>query len=396
MPQYSRDVREEPLTPAGRADGRTPPFRAAEHHEHATYHPAQPSAASAPHRGRVGTDEIIFFANELAVMVDTGVPLTEALDAIAEQSQRPGLRGVLTDVSEQVKGGSTFSAALERHPRVFSNLFVALVRASEASGTMGAMLTRVAMYLGQQRETRKRVRGALVYPACMLGFCVAVVVGLLAFVLPRFEKIYANKQATLPTLTRGLMGLSTAIVDYWALLLLGLVSAVAAGYMFVRSQRGREIMDRLAISVPVIGSICRKASLARSLRTLAAMVSAGVSMLDALEITARVAGNRFYARVWMDVSGRITEGCTLAEPLGASPLIPGTVAQMISAGERTGKLALVMDRIAGFCEDDLKVAVRTVTQMIEPALIIVMGGIVGTIAIALLLPIFSISKVVAH
>ena len=216
-----------------------------------TFDPDQ--AVQAVQRGRVGTDEVIFFANQLAVMVDTGVPVTEAIDTIAEQAEHPGLRSVLTDVGDRVKAGMEFSAALERHPRVFSELFVSLVRASEASGTLGSMLQRVATYLGEQRETRKRVQGAMVYPLCMLGFCVAVVVGLLAFVLPRFEKIYANKQAALPALTRGLLAMSDGIVTYWPLLVAGVVAAGVGIWAFARSERGKLTFDRLRIDLPETG-----------------------------------------------------------------------------------------------------------------------------------------------
>jgi len=345
---------------------------------------------------KVRRDDVIYFASQLAVMVDTGVPLDEALDAIAEGTDHSGVEALVRDLSGKVKAGTEFSAALEDHPKVFSRLFISLMRASEASGTMGAMLQRVSEYLTSERDTRKKIKGALIYPACMLGFCVLVVAGLLIFVLPRFEKIYAGKGAILPAPTRALLALSNGLVNYWPFVLAGLIGAGVGLYFYLRSDGGRLLVDTLRVRVPVLGAMYRKAYLARSLRTMATMVSTGVSMLDGLEITAQVAGNHLYARIWRGLAERVKEGATLSDELLRCDLIPRTVTQMVHAGERTGKLDVVMNRVADYCESDLAVAVKSITSLIEPAMIIVMGLVVGGIAMALLLPIFSISKVVAH
>ncbi len=353
-------------------------------------------AYEATRKKKIRKDDVIFFANQLSVMVDTGVPLSEALDSIAEQTEHGGMKVMLQDISDQVKGGIEFSTALEKYPKSFGTLFTSMMRASEASGTMGQMLVRISDYLSQERDTRKKVRGAMVYPVCMLGFCVSVVVGLLVFVLPRFEKIYAGKSAALPLPTKILISMSNGIITYWPLLMALIAGSIVGLYMYLRTPAGKLMLDRVRIFIPILGPMYRKAYLARSLRTMATMVSSGVSMLEGLEITAQVAGNRLYARIWKHLSDRVQEGSTLTDPLFKCKLIPRTVTQMISAGERTGKLASVMDRVAQYCEDDLKIAVKTVTQMIEPIMIIVMGIIVGGIAIALLLPVFSISKVMAR
>jgi len=345
---------------------------------------------------RIKRDEIIFFANQLAVMVDTGVNLTEALDAIAEQSEAPSVKAVVRELSDEVKGGTEFSAALAKHPKVFNGLFVALMRASEASGTMGEMLQRISEYMTQEREIRKRIKGAMTYPACMLIFCVLVVTGMLVFVLPRFQKIYAGKRAVLPLPTRALLGLSSAIVTYWPFLLVALAGLGVILYLYVRSPAGRLLAHRIRISIPLIGPMYRKAYLARSLRTMGAMMSSGVGVLEGLEITAQATGNEVYAGIWRDLAERVKEGATISESLYDCRRIPRTISQMLEAGERTGKLGLVMNRVAKFCEDDLKISVKTVTSLIEPIMIVVMGFIIGGIAMALLLPIFSISKVMAH
>ena len=357
--------------------------------------PAHEAAAPA-HLKKVKAkkDEIIFFTTQLAVMVDTGVTLPEGLDAIADQTQEPGLKGVVTDLSDQVKAGVPFSDALERYPRVFGQLFVALMRASEVSGTMGPMLQRASEYLGQERETLKKVKGAMIYPVCMLTFCTLVVVGLLIFVLPRFETIYANKGAALPAPTRALLALSHGMVDYWYLVLTGLAAAGVGGFFYFRSPGGKRLLDSVRIRIPLIGGMYRKAYLARSLRTMSTMISTGVSLLDGLEITAQVAGNRHYADIWDAVAEQARQGSSVSEELAKHPLVPGTVTHMVAAGERTGQLAKVMDRVADFCEQDVAVAVKSVTSLIEPAMIIIMGILIGGIAMALLLPVFSMSKLV--
>jgi type IV pilus assembly protein PilC len=357
---------------------------------------ADPMQAAMSRNKKINRDDVIFFATQLAVMVDTGVPLADALDAIGDQAENPGMKAVVQDVSQQVKAGVEFSAALEKYPKVFSKLFAAMMKASEASGTMGSMLQRVSEYMEQERDTRKRIKGAMTYPVCMLSFCILVVVALLVFVLPRFENIYAGKGATLPLPTRMLLGISSGILSYWPVILVVLAGAGVGGYLYLRRPEGKIFMDRLRINMPVMGGMYRKAYLSRSLRTMATMISAGVSMLEGLAITAQVAGNHFYAKVWTGLAERVREGAAMTDELMKCRLIPRTVTQMIGAGERTGKLATVMNRVAVFCEDDLRVAVKTMTQMIEPIMIIVMGLLIGGIAIALLLPILSVSKVMAH
>jgi type IV pilus assembly protein PilC len=356
-------------------------------------HAAEPAMSAVPaSRVKVKRDEVMFFTAQLAVMIDTGVTLSDALDAIGEQVTDPIFGRVVHDLSGQVKAGVAFSTALEKYPRAFSELFVALMRASEASGTMAMMLQRASDYLSQQRETVRRIRGAMVYPICMLSFCALVVTGMLVFVLPRFERIYAGKGAVLPAPTRALLAMSHGLVGYWYLALLALAGAVTGLYFFFRSPTGREFLDTFRIRVPIIGRMYQKAYLARSLRTLSTMVASGVSLLDGLEITAGVAGNRHFAEIWNAVAEQAKEGSGLAEELANHPLIPGTVVHMVAAGEKTGKLARVTSRVAEFCEEDVKLAIKSVTRLIEPAMIIVMGIIIGGIAMALLLPVFSMSK----
>ena len=347
-------------------------------------------------KARIKHDNVVFFTTQLAVMVDTGVPLSEALDSIASQMQHVGMKVVVEDISEDVKGGLEFSAALQKYPKLFNDLYVALMRASETSGSMGLMLERVAEYMAAERDTRKAVKGAMIYPFCMLTFCVVVVIGLMVFVLPRFEKIYANKGEALPVPTRVLMAISHALVGYWPLFVAGTAGLAIWAVLYFRSEAGRDVMDKIKISIPPVGGMYRKACMARMLRTMATMVSSGVGMLEAIEITACAAGNRHYKRIWDSLGEGVKEGANLADQLFLYPLVPATVSQMIFAGEKTGRLGPVMDRVAKFCEDDLRTAVKSLTSLIEPIMIVVMGLLVGGIAMALLLPVFSLSKVVSR
>ena len=347
-------------------------------------------------RRKVGLRDVILMTNQLGVMVDTGVTLSEALDAIALHARNPAMKDLMDEISAQVKGGVEFSAALEQHPKVFSRLYVAMMKASEASGTMAAMLQRVADYLDQEQDLRRKIRGAMLYPVGMLIFSLLVVAAMIIFVLPRFQKIYEGRHAVLPLPTRVLLGISSVVVNHWAYLLPAAILAGIGLYTYLRSNSGRRLVDRMRIHLPILGSMYRKAYMARSLRTMATMVSTGVSMLEGLEITARVAGNHDYRTVWLNVLGGVTEGGHLADELRESELIPPGVTQMIAAGERSGRLADVMNRVARFCEDDLSAAIKTVTGVIEPLMIIAVGALVGIIALAMLLPIFTMSKVMAQ
>jgi len=345
-------------------------------------------------RVKVKRDEVIFFTTQLSVMVETGVTLSEALDAIADQITEPVFKAVVSDLSEQVKAGIEFSAVLEKYPRVFTQMFVALMRASEASGQMGTMLMRASDYMSQERETLKKIRGAMIYPTCMMVFCTLVVIGMLVFILPRFEKIYAGKGAVLPAPTRFLLALSHGITDYWFLVVPAVAGLGTGLFFFFRSETGRSMMDTVRVRMPLVGAMYRKAYLARGLRTLATMIGTGVVLLDGLEITSRISANRHFRAIWDAVAEQAKQGGSITDELVKHPLVPGTITRMISAGERTGQLANVMNRVADFCEGDVKIAVKSVTSLVEPLMIIVMGIIIGGIAMALLLPVFSMSKLV--
>lgn len=350
----------------------------------------------APRSRKVRSDEVVYFANQLAGMVDTGVPIADALEATIDHAPPGAFRNTIEDVIQRVQGGAEFSAALAAHPKVFSSLFVNMVRASEATGTLGGVLARIADYLVEQREIRKKIKGALVYPACMLLFAIGSTIFLLTYVLPKFTAIYASKRAILPIPTRALMAVSDWMVGYWPWLTAGLIAAGVGLTWFLRSPRGGWIADWVRLNIPLLGPMFRKACLARSLRTLGSMISAGVSVLEAVHITRDVVGNRHFARVFDNVHRRLEEGEQLSQALLDAPFFPRPIWQMLNAGERTGQLGPAMERVADLCEADLRHTIRTATQFIEPGMIVIMGIVIGSIALALLLPIFQISRVMAQ
>lgn len=341
---------------------------------------------------RVKQADIVLFANQLAVMVDTGVPLSEALDAIVQQTDNVTLRGVLGAVAEDVESGETFSGALEKYPKYFSTMFVSLVRAGEESGNLGAMLTDVAEYLVEAQETRRQIRGAMAYPAFMATLSVVVVVVLMTFVLPKFTKIYSQKGAVLPAPTKVLLAMSDFVTGHWIVLTGATAAAVFGTVVFLRRPAGKRFLDTVLIRAPIIGDVARKYSMSRSFRALGTMVAAGVPVMNSLEIARRTATNCHFEAIFTRAIEKVSEGETLSDQFFCTELIPVTTAQMVFAGEKSGRLGEVLLKVSAFANRDLKGAIKTMTTMLEPLMIAGMGLIVGGIAISLLMPMLTMSK----
>ena len=361
--------------------------------QNATEADGQATRTGAP-GGRIKREHVITFAQQLAVMVDTGVPITEALDCAVDQAETEAMRAVLQDVNDHVKSGGDLSGALEKHPKVFPTVMISLIRASEASGTMGRMLQRVTQYLTKEMYAVRRLRGTLSYPAMMLFMLIAVTVFLLTFVMPRFLAVYQAKGASLPMPTQIVLVLSNAMTDYWPLWVVGVPLAVVGGVLGVRTETGRRWFDGLKINTPIIGPLMRKLYINRTCRTMSMMVAAGLPVLDVVDIVRRVTPNVHYDALWERVRGRLEEGADLSGELFRSPLISKFVARMISSGEQSGRLVEVLDRVAEFTEQEFDDKLKQTSQFIEPALITLMGGVVGFMALAMLLPVFTVSRVV--
>ncbi|MCC6682721.1 MAG: type II secretion system F family protein [Phycisphaeraceae bacterium] len=351
--------------------------------------------AVAGKRMRIRRDDVITFAHQMAVMIDTGVPMSEALHCIAQQCVNLNFRDVLDDVADRVNAGSDFSTALNQHPKVFPPVMISLMKASEASGTMGEMLDRVSSYLSREQAIVKKVRGALIYPCFMFLMLVAVTVFLLTFVLPKFAAIYQTRDSALPLPTQILMTLSNTMIHHWPWVV-GAVAALVVAILMIRgTASGRRGLDYAKLHAPLLGPLFNKLYISRATRTMGTMIAAGVPILDMVHISRAVTANHFYEQLWDDVTDKLKHGSQLSDGLFASSLVPRSVSQMVYSGEKSGRLAPVMEKIADFTESDFEQQVKTVTQFIEPAMVAAMGLIVGFVAIALLLPIFTIGRVMA-
>jgi type IV pilus assembly protein PilC len=337
--------------------------------------------------------EIIFTTNQLAVMVDTGITLSHALGSIVEQEANPALRKLLLDLKSSVEAGDDFSTALSRHPKHFDKTYIALIKASEQTGTLGEMLDTVATYLRSQLETRQKIRAAMAYPGVMAVLAVGVTIFLLTYILPKFEPLFSRKGVKLPSITIFMMSASNLLLNYWPYWIAGTI-AVILTYVFGRkTEPGRKILDWLKINFPIVGNMTRKVTLSRCVRTLGTMVASGVSMLEAIKLTAEVSSNWYYEQAWLRVLDEVTQGQRISESLqDERDLFPSTLVQMIDAGEETGKLDVVLGKVSSFYDKEVETAIKATTSMIEPLMICAMGVIVGTIALGLLMPIFQLSR----
>ena len=342
----------------------------------------------------VGTRDLLAFTSQLAVMAKAGIGLTTALGSIGEQITHPYMAQVVQTLKRDVESGRQFSEALQRFPKVFSLLYINMVRASEMSGSFGHMLERIGDYLNQQVETKRQVTGAMVYPLIIVVMAITTTVFMLTFVLPRFMVLFEGKEDILPLPTKILMALSASLRTYWYAYVLGAAGSVTGFLYFLRTETGKTWWDMAKLKIPVLKKLCHALYLSRGLRTMGELVNAGVPMLDTLAITADVSGNVHYARVWQRVHAAVRKGQRIAPTLTKSPFIPGSVTQMIAAGEETGSLGEILSNVSEFYDRQLKATIKTVTSAIEPLMIVLMGGIVAFIASSILLPIFKMSQLV--
>lgn len=344
--------------------------------------------------GRPSLKHVLDFTTQLAVMVRAGIGIRSALEGIAEQTEHARFKQVINGLKNDVESGKQFSEALSRHPKLFNALYVNMVRASEMSGSFGKMLDRIAAYTAQQIETKKMVIGAMIYPGVIGTMAVAVTAFLLTFVLPRFGKVFEGKEEVLPWATKFLMGLSAWMVAYWPYLIACTVCGGVGLFFFARTEIGSYWCDVLKLRVPIFRRMFRALYISRSLQTMGELINAGVPMLDTLAITGDIAGNSIYKRMWRGVYTAVKQGRKIAATLGNERLLPHAVVQMIGAGEESGKLGEVLSEVAAYYAKQLRDAVKAVTSMIEPIMIIAMGSVVGFIAMAIILPIFKMSQIV--
>jgi type IV pilus assembly protein PilC len=351
--------------------------------------------ATAMSQRKVKRDDVIAFCQQLAVMLETGVPLSESLDALGKQTKQKEFKIVVEGIYREVQGGDPLSVALSRRRRVFPRIVVSLVRASELSGTMPLMLERVATYLSSERKTIREVKGAMTYPMIM-GFTAVVVTSLIVtLILPRFANIYEMRSASLPWPTKALLTVSDLLLSNWMYWIPALVSMIVAAVIWYKTPSGRSTVDWLKLKLPIFGPMFAQLYTTRASRTLSTLLAAGVGVLDAIGICRDVTDNVHFDKLWNDMEDNVRNGGAMSDAAFRSKYVPSYVASMMSSGERAGRLSQVMDRVAAFTDEELESRVKKLGSMIEPIMILVMGTVVGGVAIAMLLPIFSMSKVIS-
>jgi type IV pilus assembly protein PilC len=340
---------------------------------------------------RVKPAELTVMTRQLATMISSGMTLLRAFYVLEEQIENPKLAEAVSDVREQVEAGSTFSDALANHPKIFGPLYVAMVRAGEAGGVLEESLERVADQLEKDDSLRRQVKSAMAYPTVVLAFASMVLIGMIAFIVPVFIGVFKDFGGELPMITKFTVGLSHAVTGRWYLLIAGAVAIVVGFKKWRTSSWGRPQWDRLRLRIPAkIGPTVQKIALARWSRTFSALYSAGVPIMQAIEVTGQTAGNAVLEEAMEAVIESVKSGGSIAAPLKNTPIFPAMVAQMIAVGEETGNLDAMLTKVADFYEDEVAAAIKALTSILEPIMIVIVGGIVGFIVVAMYMPMFKV------
>ncbi|HEY7932909.1 MAG TPA: type II secretion system F family protein [Solirubrobacteraceae bacterium] len=340
---------------------------------------------------RVKASELAVFSRQLATMISSGMSILRALYVLEEQTDNQLLKSTIVAVRKDVEAGMSLSDSMERHPKIFSPLFVAMTRAGEAGGVLESSLLRVADQLEKDASLRRQIKSAMVYPVMVITFAVIVMIALVAFLVPVFEGVFKQFGGELPFITKIAVDMSKAVTGYWYFLIIGVTAVVTSFIKWKNSKRGRQQWDRFRLRVPMkIGSIVQQVAIARWSRTLSSLVSAGVPLLLALDITGKTAGNVVVEESMDGVITSVKQGGTIAAPLAQASIFPRMVTQMVGVGEETGALDDMLGKVADFYEDQVEASVKALTSILEPIMIIVIGSIVGFIVIAMYMPLFSI------
>ncbi len=343
---------------------------------------------------KVKVKDIVFLTRQLATMIEAGIPIAQSIKGIAYGHEKDAVKTLLTRIREDVESGTNLSLSLKKHPQHFNRLYTNLVSVGEESGTLDGIMNKIATYLEKIEAIKSKVRSAMFYPALVIIVAIVIVSVLLIVVIPEFETLFSDYGAQLPSLTRWVVNLSHTVQDYWFFLLIALmVLTTTVIFAYKRSPKMQYALDRLTLRIPVLGPILRKAIIARVSRTLATMFGAGIPLVDALETVAHAAGNRVYGNGLLLVRRDVTTGRSLEGSMADTGLFPGMVLQMVSTGEESGELERMLDKVAEFYESEVDNAVAVIASLVEPFLIIVLGIIVGTIVIAMYLPIFKLGAV---
>jgi type IV pilus assembly protein PilC len=343
---------------------------------------------------KVTTKDLVLFTRQLSTMIDAGLPLIQGIEILANQEPNKTFQKILLQIKTDVEAGATFADALKKHPKVFDNLYTSLVAAGELGGVLDTILQRLATYIEKNEKLKAKVKSALVYPVTILIIAAVVVIVMLVFVIPVFQEMFSSLGGQLPALTQGVVDLS-AFLRRNFLYLIALVVGIVVVFNRIRAtDKGEYFFDRLALKLPIFGLLLRKVAVAKITRTLGTMITSGVPILDGLDIVAKTAGNRIVEEAIMATKASISEGKTIAEPLSKSGVFPSMVCQMVSVGESTGALDVMLIKIADFYDDEVDAAVEALTSLIEPFMMVFLGGTVGTMLAAMYLPIFKMAGAV--
>ena len=344
--------------------------------------------------GKVGEKDLAIVTRQLATMIDAGLPLVQCLNILAQQQENKVFKKTLNEIRADVEAGSTFSDALKKHPKVFSTLYTNMVEAGEAGGILDTILNRLAAYIEKSLTLKSRIKSAMFYPMTIVSVALVVVVFLLIYVIPTFQGLFANFGATLPLPTVIVLELSNFVRAYLLYMIGGLVGLIMGIRAYYKTAGGRRRIDGLMLQLPIVGPLIRKVAVAKFTRTLGTLVSSGVAILEGLDITARTAGNTVVEEAVQKARSAIAQGKTIAEPLQESKVFPPMVVQMIAIGEQTGALDRMLNKVADFYEEEVDIAVGTLTSLLEPLMVIFLGVVVGGVVIAMYLPIFKLITVV--
>ena len=338
--------------------------------------------------------DVVIFTRQLSTMIDAGLPLVQSLEILASQQENPTFKKVLREIKADVETGTTFAEAMKRHPQVFDNLFCNMIEAGEMGGILDTILSRLASFMEKAMTLKKRVKGAFTYPVICLGISVVILAIILIFVVPTFEKMFADFGAALPVPTQIVVAMSK-FVQTKIIYIIGLIILMVFAFKKTyKTDVGNRKIDALSLKMPVFGELIMKVAVAKFTRTLGTMLQSGVPILDALKVVARTAGNRVIETAVYRVADSISEGRSIAEPLEETGIFPNMVVQMISVGESTGALDAMLSKIADFYDDEVDQAVDNLTSMIEPFMMVFLGGMVGGLVVSMYLPIFQMGQIV--
>ncbi len=346
----------------------------------------------------VSEKDLVVFTRQFGTMINAGLPLIQCLEILSNQSENAALRKSVGEIKVQVEGGSTFSDALRRHPKVFDDLYVNMVHAGEVGGLLDTILGRLSKYIEKAMKLKGQIKSAMVYPASILGIAFIVIAVLMIFVIPVFEKMFKDMsggKVALPGPTQLVIDMSNFAQSSWYIILGGVILAVVAFKKYYATAKGKYQIDKLLLKLPVFGDLVRKASVAKFTRTLGTLITSGVPLLDALTICAKTSGNKIIEEALVNARVSISGGKTISEPLAKSQVFPKMVTHMIAVGESTGALDAMLGKIADFYEDEVDQAVASLTALLEPMMMVFLGVLIGFIVVAMYLPIFTMAQAIS-